>query len=74
MLSAKQRFLIRGKINSIYFEPFLGMGGVFKHMASNKERTCIGCDLHVDLMMFWNSVKQGWIPPRDVSYETINWF
>ena len=60
---------IQGDLNSIYFEPFLGMGGVFKHVAENKERICIGCDLHVDLMMMWKSVQRGWIPPRDVSYD-----
>ena len=56
-----------GHNNNTYFEPFLGMAGVFRHVIQNSERESIGCDAHEDLMLMWISVKSGWFPPREVT-------
>ena len=59
---------INGKHNDKYFEPFMGMAGVFRHIIGTR-RECIGCDNNEDLMIMWKSIKNGWTPPRHVSRE-----
>ena len=58
-----------GEPNKYYFEPFIGMAGVFRHMAK-EDRICIGCDAHEDLMLMWRSIGEGWLPPDKISHET----
>lgn len=58
-----------GDNNPLYFEPFIGMAGVFRHISKNTNVHCIGCDKHVDLMIMWDNVSKGWKPPRVVSKE-----
>lgn len=48
-----------------YFKPFIGMAGVFRYMANEEDRACIGCDAHEHLMMMWRSIGEGWLPPNE---------
>ena len=55
-----------------YFEPFVGMCGVMRHISPN--RTRVGCDLNVDVIAMWQALQRGWDPPMDVSekdYERL---
>ena len=61
---------IQGDISPLYFEPFLGMGGVFRHFAEEGNRVCIGCDSNSDLMLMWEGLHDGWEPPRNVDFNT----
>jgi len=49
-----------------YDEPFCGMFSVGKHVVA-KRRTA--GDIHPDLILFLQAVKEGWIPPAGVSEE-----
>jgi len=51
-----------------YVEPFLGGGNAFKHIAPNF-KNAIASDIHPDLMMCWEAVRSGWVPPTSVSEE-----
>lgn len=66
----KKELEVLGHNDAIYFEPFLGMAGVFRHMAKGCNREAIGCDSHYDLMLMWEAVSKGWIPPSEVSRST----
>lgn len=48
-----------------YYEPFIGACSIFSSMSCPK----IGSDVHQDLIMLWNAVQDGWIPPDTVSEE-----
>ena len=50
----------------VYIEPFLGSGWIFTEMDAPK---MIGNDIHTDLMMMWNALLEGWIPPDSVTEE-----
>jgi len=63
----KMEIELIGCNNAIYFEPFLGMAGVFRHMSKDSFRTCIGCDAHEDLMLMWKAINQGWKPPQSIT-------
>ena len=65
----ENEFSLLGHNNNTYFEPFLGMAGVFRHMIQTSDRESIGCDYHEDLMLMWAAVKNGWVPPKEVSYN-----
>ena len=60
---------VLGNNDNKYFEPFLGMAGVFRHIVKQSDRECIGCDKHEDLSIMWKSIKNGWEPPRTISRE-----
>lgn len=48
-----------------YFEPFLGMGGVMKHMMPHFEQ-CIGNDLNENVICLWRAVlEEGWHPTTE---------
>jgi DNA adenine methylase len=49
-----------------YVEPFIGGGNLFRHIAPHF-RTVHAGDSHEDLMLMWNAVANGWIPPDTVS-------
>lgn len=61
-------------INSIkggccrYIEPFVGSGAVFARVAPMFDKAECG-DAHQDLIMLWQAVASGWIPPEFVSRE-----
>lgn len=50
----------------VYVEPFLGGGSSFAMISPHFERAYAG-DSHEDLMLMWQALKDGWIPPESVS-------
>lgn len=55
---------------SMYYEPFCGMLGVFRHvLASTIKLGCfrayLGSDLHASVISMWQAVQQGWLPNED---------
>lgn len=51
--------------NQMYYEPFVGACGVFQHMANPKE----GSDSSKDLMLMFNALLNGWVPPVHISKD-----
>lgn len=51
---------------SIWIEPFVGGGAVLK-VAAKYYTTCYAYDLHPDLIMMYQALQQGWMPPTFVS-------
>ncbi|WP_461371870.1 DNA adenine methylase [Candidatus Darwinibacter acetoxidans] len=52
----------------VVWEPFMGGGNVTIHLAKKYPKV-IASDLHEDLMLMWQAVKDGWVPPSQVSRE-----
>lgn len=50
-----------------WFEPFVGGGNVMEHAAPVFGK-CFGTDAHLDLIMMWRAVRDGW-RPGDVTRE-----
>jgi DNA adenine methylase len=50
----------------VYFEPFLGGGSAFKHIAPHFGSVHVG-DVHEDLVLMWRAAAEGWTPPSVVS-------
>lgn len=55
-----------------YVEPFMGGGAVSSAMAPHFFYPLLS-DTHPDLILMWQAVQQGWVPPTEVSEETYNW-
>lgn len=53
-----------------YFEPFVGMCGVMRHVSNKRKR--IGCDLNLDVIAMWKSLQNGWEPPSEITEEMYN--
>ena len=56
-----------------YYEPFVGACGVFKHMDDPK----VGSDSCKDLILMYQALQNGWIPPVSVPkemYRTLSKF
>lgn len=53
-----------------YFEPFVGMCGVMRHIPNTRVR--VGCDLNTDVVSMWQSLQAGWEPPIEVTQEYYN--
>lgn len=55
-----------------YFEPFVGMCGVMKHIPNTRVR--MGCDLNMDVIAMWQALQTGWTPPseEEVTQEYYN--
>lgn len=51
-----------------YYEPFLGGGEAFRHLAPNFTETHAG-DIHESLILMWQSAAKGWIPPSITESE-----
>lgn len=51
---------------STYIEPMVGGGSVLAEMAPHFNTVFAG-DIHPDLVMLYVAVKNGWIPPHEVS-------
>lgn len=49
-----------------YLEPFVGAGSVFTRMAPHFDRA-IAADTHEDLILMWQAVKEGRVPPHELS-------
>lgn len=51
-----------------FLEPFVGGCNIIPHVVEHFEFVRAG-DAHQDLMLMWNAVKNGWVPPENVSEE-----
>ena len=51
-----------------YIETCIGGGAVFEVLAPHFARPCAG-DVHPDLMLMWQAVARGWVPPTAVTEE-----
>lgn len=61
---------LRSQSNGNYYEPFIGGASVFDIAAPMFEQV-EASDIHLDLMMMWQSTAGGWwVPPSVVSAET----
>lgn len=49
-----------------YAEPFVGMGGVARHVTIPDRQLS---DIHDDLIMFLRAIQDGWIPPTNVDRD-----
>lgn len=63
-----QAILSRTDQRAAYYEPFVGGGAVFAHMAPHFERA-EASDLSPDLMLMWSALHSGWAPPPGVTPE-----
>ena len=57
-----------------YCEPFCGMMSVYNHMVNKDNTECdyIAGDLSENIVLFWEAVKNGWVPPSIVTEEEYN--
>lgn len=53
-----------------YWEPFVGMCGVMKHVSSTIFQPRYGSDVHGELIQMWQKLQLGWKPPKNIT-ETI---
>lgn len=69
---------VSGYINSrldpdvSYWEPFCGACGIMSKIDENRDR--LASDIHPDLMMMWEALQWGWIPPDHIyakDYQTL---
>lgn len=51
-----------------YAEPFVGSGAVFRRVAPKFKET-LAADGHPDLILMWQALVAGWVPPDTVSKE-----
>lgn len=56
-----------GKANAVY-EPFVGGGNMTVHLARNFH-TVYASDSDLDLILMWQALLDGWLPPTEVSEE-----
>jgi DNA adenine methylase len=49
-----------------YWEPFCGACSVMERISAP---TRIASDVHIDLILLWQALKRGWVPPRELSLE-----
>ena len=54
----------QGPGQSPYWEPFVGMCGVMRHMEAPLR---VGSDLHYELICMWQELQKGWIPPETIT-------
>lgn len=57
---------LREPQHNTYIEPFMGGANVFCLMAPHFEKA-IGSDVSKDLVLMWQALQQGWVPPKEVS-------
>jgi DNA adenine methylase len=60
------KLLVKDKI--CYLEPFVGSGATFAKHSLWFQRV-IAADSHLDLVLMWQAIADGWIPPEHVSKE-----
>jgi DNA adenine methylase len=58
--------------NLRYLEPFVGMGGVLKHFGKDDDRDMQASDASPDIVMMWQSIQDGWVPPLECSEKCYN--
>lgn len=56
-----------GECNS-YLEPFVGSGAVTALLAPHFKKVCLG-DAHEDLILMWQAIASGWVPPAEIDKE-----
>lgn len=54
--------------SGVYYEPFVGGGGMAVHMAKHFDEVRYS-DIHPDLVLMWKALQDGWKPPTVVSYD-----
>lgn len=52
----------------IVYEPFIGGGGITPALLTRFERV-IAADSHLDMVLMWRAVAEGWVPPDVVTEE-----
>lgn len=62
--------LILGKVDNreTYIEPFLGGASVASIIAPEFEKVLLS-DLSEDLVLFWQAIQTGWVPPTELTKE-----
>lgn len=58
--------ILQEHMRNIYIEPFIGSGWIFAEIDAP---VMIGNDNHPDLMLMWQALLDGWVPPKEVSEE-----
>ena len=66
--SIAQTILNTEQIRESYVEPFVGGGSVFAQVAPHFQHSQ-ALDLSPDLILMWQAVQEGWVPPTEVSEE-----
>lgn len=61
--------IIKDKNIDTYIEPFVGGANMIQHIECKNK---IGSDNNEYLIHLWNAVKDGWIPPKELSKELYN--
>ena len=61
--------LAREAERSILIEPFCGGCSITEQLAPHFACT-LASDAHPDLVMMWDAVRQGWLPPEELPEET----
>lgn len=51
-----------------WVEPFVGMGSVLMEVAPHFENVSAG-DIVPDVVLFWEALQRGWMPPKDLPVE-----
>lgn len=49
---------------NLYLEPFIGGGSVFSEVAKWFPKEMVGSDYNEDLIIMWQALKDGWMPPE----------
>lgn len=57
-----------GAKGRVCIEPFMGGGAVTRELAGAFDRV-FAYDIHSDLVLMWQALKEGWVPPNFVSEE-----
>jgi DNA adenine methylase len=50
---------------TIYVEPFIGGGSVYSRVSKHFTRS-YGSDTHTDLILMWQALQGGWVPPTSL--------
>ena len=58
---------VRGNTDT-YLEPFVGGGGIAEVMVPHFQNNILS-DAHEDLILMWQSLRDGWIPPTTITKE-----
>lgn len=54
--------------HALYVEPFLGSAAIAEYVVPQFERAVLG-DVMPDLVLMWQALQDGWVPPETVSEE-----
>lgn len=57
---------------TFYLEPFMGAASMLVNMAPNFSAPAAG-DVMPDVVLMWQAVQQGWVPPAEMSRERYDW-